>query len=160
MAEAVAVLGLVSSILQIAEFSCKVARQFKELQSSQSGAPKCFQDVQMQLDLVAVTLRGVAEQIENDSFEAGNQALRGMVESCRSDIEKLSDIIRAASSGGGAFGVKIVKAMSIIRRKGDVEGLKDSLQSKIALLEFYQVTRSSRGTRQTPARGKVLTYTL
>jgi hypothetical protein len=59
MAEALAVVGIVSSIIQVVEFSAKVADRLNDFASSVGEIPKAFRHIQTELPLIIDSLRRI-----------------------------------------------------------------------------------------------------
>jgi N-terminal domain on NACHT_NTPase and P-loop NTPases len=148
MAEAITVLGLVSSIIQIVDFSFKVARGLKSLQSGQSEAAQSLQNVRVQLDLLVVAFENIAERNKNARFRGDNpkKIVWDAVEGCRSNIRQLNDILKRMPSEKDGMGDKIRKMVYIVSQGRRVEKVKNSLWENVKSLEICVATRSSTGT--------------
>ena len=59
MAEALAIVSLISSIVQFVDFSSKIVHRLNEFHSSLDEVPKSFRDVKIELPLLVDTLGSV-----------------------------------------------------------------------------------------------------
>ena len=57
MAEALAIVGLVSAIAQFVDFGLKIVERLQDFHSSVNEVPKAFRDVRVELPLLLDTLK-------------------------------------------------------------------------------------------------------
>jgi hypothetical protein len=81
MAEAVAVLGLVSAIVQLVDFSSKVIHRLHEFTSATTDVPDSFQSIKVQLPLFVTTLQRV--QAQADAGHISDVAAQVALRMCR-----------------------------------------------------------------------------
>jgi hypothetical protein len=94
MAEALAIVGLVSTIVQLVDFGSKIVRRLRDFHSSVNAAPKMFQDIKVVLPLLLNTLKRTQAQAESGAYSRETQeALFPVVEGCRSQVELLDNIL-------------------------------------------------------------------
>jgi hypothetical protein len=94
MAEALAIIGLVSSIAQFVDFSLKIVHRLKEFHSSLDEVPTAFLDVAVDLPLLVDTLERTKKQTEEGCFSNNTQeAIRSVVEGCQSQVGRLNNIL-------------------------------------------------------------------
>ena len=92
MAEALALVGLVSAIVQFIEFGTEIASRLHEFHVS--DVPKTFRDIKTELPLLLDTLQRTKEQAEAGLVsKSTQQALLPVVEGCRSQVELLNDTL-------------------------------------------------------------------
>jgi hypothetical protein len=63
MAEALAIVGLVSSIVQFVDFSSKLVERLNEFLSNLEEVPKTFKDIKTELPLLINTLKRTEDQV-------------------------------------------------------------------------------------------------
>src|ERR1700733_11605573 len=94
MAEALAIVGLVSSIAQFVDFSSRIVDRLNEFHSSLDEVPKCFRDLKTELPLLSETLRRTKTQAEDNCYSKFTQeAILGVVKGCQSQVELLDDLL-------------------------------------------------------------------
>jgi uncharacterized coiled-coil protein SlyX len=94
MAEALALVGLVSSIIQFVDFGTKVIHRLNEFQCTVTEVPKSFRDVKNQLPLLIDTLKRTQNQADAGYVsEETAKALKPVVEGCSSQVQLLSSIL-------------------------------------------------------------------
>lgn len=106
MAEALAVIGLVSAIVQFVDFGSKIVERLQDFHSSLNEVPKAFCDVKVELPQLIDTLKRTQIQAESRALSRQtHKALLPVVEVCRSQVELLTQIARntACIKGPGAW---------------------------------------------------------
>jgi hypothetical protein len=94
MAEALAIAGLVSVIVQFIDFGSKIIERLDEFKSNVKNVPKSFQDIKAEIPLLLRTLKRTKEDAEAQCYgEDTLQALLLVVEGCRSQVELLNDTL-------------------------------------------------------------------
>ncbi|MCJ1390022.1 hypothetical protein MMC18_002880 [Xylographa bjoerkii] len=152
MAEALAIIGLVSAIVQFVDFSAKVIIRLHEFKEKAGELPKVFQDVVNRLPLLTHILESIRTQIDTDEIsEKTQQALLPVIKDCYQQIELLNNVlIRVAPSAGDSSWGRGKKAISSLHEDGKVQQIVAALGEDIQLLTLHQVTTStkkaSRGT--------------
>ena len=148
MAEALAAVGLVASVIQIVHFSQRFLRRLKEYQDKTNKLPATFQAVQIQLPLIVNCLKVIearAEQriLPNESFHL----IPPILEACRKEIEKLDEIFsRLSLPSNTPLLSKGSRAIQIFRFNDDVQRSADILKDHIQILMCYQINTASVGT--------------
>jgi hypothetical protein len=94
MAEALVIVGLVSSIVQFVDYSSKVVERLGEFQSNLDEVPKTFKDIKTELPLLINTLKRTEDQVRaGDVSQDTQDALFLVVEGCRDQLKILDDIL-------------------------------------------------------------------
>ena len=94
MAEALAAIGLVGSIVQFISLGSKVAARLNEFQKSINDVPKVFGDIKIELPLLLDTLRKTKEQAESGSITLATQkAVLPVVGGCIRQVELLDEVL-------------------------------------------------------------------
>src|SRR5208282_6588467 len=87
MAEALGIISLVSSIVQIVDFGSKIVHRLNEFNSSLNEVPTSFRDVKIELPLLVDTLKRTKKQTEEGCFSENTQeAIQSVVEGCRLQV--------------------------------------------------------------------------
>jgi hypothetical protein len=145
MAEALAVVGVVSSIIQLADFSSKILHRLDEFQSSRGEIPKIYRHIKSELPI----LREILEQTK-EAIDAGlirdetKRALLPAVEGCREQIASMDAFItKALPASEDSKWKKVGKAMLSVRQDAKVESITKAVRSYIGTLTFYYAAASS-----------------
>src|SRR5437868_8404505 len=94
MAEALAVVGVVASIVQLVDFGAKVMHRLNDFQSTGRGIPKAFEHVKAELPILLKTLDQTKQAAEKGSIEEeAKKAVLLVVEGCQTQITTLDDLI-------------------------------------------------------------------
>ena len=152
MAEALAIVGLVSSIVQFVDFSSKIVDRLNEFQSSLDVVPKCFRDLKTELPLLSETLRRTKTQAEDNCFSKFTQeAILGVVKGCQSQVELLDDLLeKTLPKTGDSSWRRGKKALLSVTQEKKVQQITTTLGNYIRTLTYHQATSSSTGTHLTP----------
>src|SRR5258707_1192430 len=103
MAEALAVIGIVSSIIQIVEFSATVVERLNDFTSSIGEVPRAFRHIQTELPLIIDGLRRIQNQAQSGSVEkATTDAVRPVLKDCQREITRLQNILDKTVPSVGA----------------------------------------------------------
>ena len=143
MAEAAAVVGLVSSIASLIDLGAKVVSRLHEFASKSSDVPESFRSLSVRLPLLTDTLKQIAARAENvHSPGHVTQALQAVVDSTSTQV-----------SIGQAYLAKIlplkdatminraVKALKSLAKEDKVCQAVDTIQKNIGFLMLYQTTQ-------------------
>lgn len=94
MAEALAVVGVVASIVQLVDFGSRVLLRLNEFQSSVGEIPKTFQHIKAELPVLLDTLEQTKTAIQNGSVrDETKKALLPAIDGCRTQIGLLNIVI-------------------------------------------------------------------
>ena len=94
MAEAIAVIGVAASIIQLVDFSAKVLDRLNDFQSTLKEVPESFRHIKAELPLLSDTLQQTKEAIDAGSVkEETKEALLPAVEGCKEQIIALDALI-------------------------------------------------------------------
>jgi len=146
MAEALAIIGLVSAIVQFVDFGSKVVNRLNEFQVSIDDVPETYRDIQAELPLLLVTLNRTKGQAEDGYVSKVTQeTLRRVVDGCRSQVELLNDtLVKTLPGVGDSSWRRGVKAFSSVRQEKKVQQITTRLRNYISTLTFYQTTGLSK----------------
>src|SRR5437588_1108749 len=94
MAEALAIVGLVSAIVQFVDFGGKVMERLNEFNSDLHEVPKTFQAFKVQLPLLINTLHRTQQQASTGHVsEEAATALKPLIDACSVEIKILQNIL-------------------------------------------------------------------
>jgi hypothetical protein len=155
MAETLAVIGLVSAIVQFVEFSTKIIERLNEFQSSIDEAPQTFRDLKVQLPLLRETLKKTKTHAEAGIIDTDTQnAVLDVIKACQSQVELLDNIlVKTLPLTGDSRFRRGVKAFSSVGQEKDVQKIVDRIQQYQISLIHYQTTPVAQAL---PTRSKPL----
>ena len=110
MAEALAVVAVVASIVQLVDFSNRVVRRLDEFHSVAGEIPKSFRQVKTELTLLGTTLQQIKEAIDADLVtDRSKTALLPVVAGCQEQVAQLDAILaktlhKSPTTGGKEAG--------------------------------------------------------
>jgi hypothetical protein len=145
MAEALAVLGLVSAIVQFVDFGSKIINRLDEFQSSIDEVPKTFRDIKNQLPLLIDTLKRTQNQAAAGCVsEQTAKALNPVIEGCSSQVQLLSRILdKSLPANNASNWQKRLYAIRSLAHENDILQITSKLKNYIQLLTFHQATCNS-----------------
>jgi hypothetical protein len=145
MAEALAVVGVVASIVQLIDFGSKVLLRLNEFQSNARETPKTFQHVKAELPVLLDTLEQTKTAIETGSVrDETKKALLPAIDGCRTQIETLDILImKVLPLAGDSWRERSRKVISSLRQDANVRKIRSDLQGYIQTLTYYHAAASS-----------------
>ena len=149
MAEALAVVGIVSSIIQVVEFSAKVAERLNDFASSVSEVPRAFRHIQTELPLIIDSLRRIQKQAESGAVEATTtNAVWPVLKDCQREIARLQNILdKTIPSVGDSSWGRRKKAFLSLGKDKEVEEIADSLSRYVQVLTLHQTVRTGESSK-------------
>jgi hypothetical protein len=145
MAEALAVVGVVASIVQLVDFGAKVLHRLNDFQSSREEIPKVFQHVKAELPILLETLDQTKVAVENGSIkEETKKAILLVIEGCQMQITVLDNLISTAlPQQGDSWRTKTGKAILSLRQDSKVNKITTTLRTHIQSLTNYRIAALS-----------------
>ena len=145
MAEALAVVGVVSSIVGLVDFGSKVLHRLNDFQSSRGEIPETFKHVKAELPILLETLYQTKVAVEKGSIkEETKKALLLVVDGCQTQITLLDNLIaRSLPREEDSWRKKAGKAFFSLRQDAKVSKITTILRTHIQSLTNYRVTASS-----------------
>ena len=139
MAEALAVVGIVASIVQLVDFSSKVLSRLNEFQSNS------FRNVKVELPLLLDTLKHVNKDISASLIaDEIQKSLLPVIEACQTQIESLDAVlVKTLPAPGDSRTQRTRKAISSLSQEAKVEKIGSALRSHLLTLTFYYSVASS-----------------
>src|SRR6266498_4196147 len=140
MAEAVAVIGLVSAIGQLVDSGTKIIKSLNEFQSDIDKVTKTFRDIKTQLPLLLNTLQRTKAQAEaGDIDEDTQKSILSVVEGCRSQVQSLDDtLVKTLPAKGDSKWRRGVKVFRSVSQEKDVQQIVERLQTYVSTLTYHQ----------------------
>ncbi|TAQ88907.1 hypothetical protein B7494_g2749 [Chlorociboria aeruginascens] len=133
MAEALALIGLVSAVVNFADVGTRVAERLRDFRKSGQQLPGQLSDVSAQLDLlidIANQVRG--ETVLKQLSERRRTALLQTINGCTRRTQELATMIeKIAISEGDSRATRVVKAFRAI-------GQESKIQAVVRVLETYK----------------------
>ena len=154
MAEALAVVGIVSSIIQVVEFSTRVAERLNDFASTVGEVPRAFRHIQTELPLIIDSLRRIKNQAESGSVEsATTTAVWPVLKDCQREITRLQNILdKTVPSVGDSSWERRKKAFLSLGKDKEVEEIADSLSRYVRVLTLHQALEGSKPDSQVPPK--------
>jgi len=145
MAEALAVVGIVASIVQLVEFSSKILSRLDEFRSTVEEVPKPFRHIKVELPLLQDALRHIKEAIDAGSVEDGTKrALLPAIQGCREQVAELDALLAKTLPGpSDSWSSRSRKAIVSLNQDHKVESISKILRGYIGTLTFYYTVASS-----------------
>jgi hypothetical protein len=155
MAEALAIVSVVASIVQLVDFSTKVVSRLDEFYSITKEVPKSFRHVKTELPLLANMLAQLKGAIDTSSVADGStKALVPVIAGCNEQVKQLDDLLnKMLPETNDGLRMKGKKAVMSLHYDAKVESITKILRSYVGILTFYYAAASS--TLQ-PLTGRVL----
>ena len=142
MAEALALVGLASSIVQFVAFSATVIDRLRDFQQRVGEVPKAFQAITIELPLL---LKALEQTNKQPTAINGSQELKpilnNIVQDCHAQIELLNEILDKTLPDPSDDSLRRGrKAFRSLRQEGKVKQIKKTLSKHIQLLTYYHTS--------------------
>jgi hypothetical protein len=139
MAEPLAVVGVVASIVQLVDFGSRVLRRLDEFQSSLGEIPESFRHIKAELPVLLDTLQQTKEAIYAGSVrDKTTKALLPAILGCKEQIESLDNILtKMLPATTDSRLRRSTKAIWSLHQDAKVERITKILRSYIGTLTFY-----------------------
>jgi hypothetical protein len=145
MAETLAIIGLVSAIVQFVNFGGTVIKRLNEFNSGIHELPKTFQEIKVQLPLLIDTLNRTQRQATAGRVsDATAVALKPLIDACLNEIKVLQIVLdkTVPPLKSSSWQRRLLTLKSLAHDK-DINRSITKLESHIRLLTFYQSTSNS-----------------
>ena len=142
MAEAVATVGLVASVIQISSFTKDVLDRYKALRSMTGTLPEVYRSVGFDLPVVLKAVARIKDQVSNNSLSQDDEVvIQDLIEACCANVHDLKEILtKVLPSSSASKWDKAALAVRSMRYEGDVRRAMASLDGHVQKLMFYQVS--------------------
>jgi hypothetical protein len=158
MAEALATVSVVASIVQLVDFSIKVVRRIEEFRSDAGEIPEVFRHINTEIPLMTATLEQIQKALSMGSIGDGTKnALLSVIGGCHEQVTQLDTILaKTLPDFDDNWRKRSKKALISLSKDADVKSITKILHNYIRILTFYCAAASS--TLQ-PITGKCITAT-
>jgi hypothetical protein len=145
MAEALAIVSVVASIVQLVDFSTRVVTRLDEFYSVAKEIPKSFRHVKTELPLLATTLSQLQEAINTTSVADGSKkALVPVIAGCKEQVAQLDAILtKTLPELTDSWRKRGKKALVSLHHDAKVDSITKILRNYIGILTFYYTAASS-----------------
>ena len=141
MAETIAILGLISSIVSLVEIGSRVARRLKEFKEEADELSGTLQSIKVRLPLIIDVVQRIQRQVQDEMVgEATAQALMPVVEACKkTGLPRLrQSSLRSCPPKAPHLGERHVMAVMIFSYDKDIEQISTSLEAHVCILTYHQ----------------------
>ena len=145
MGEAFAVVAIVSSIVQLVDFSSNVVERIYEFQKRAQEVPKAFRGISRVLPALSNGFLKAKEQLDNDRIpEDTRKALAPLIDRCLEQVKALDAIVlKVLPSADDSTLARSKKALRSFKKENEVKAieraLRDDFQATAQLLVFCSV---------------------
>ncbi|KIW09712.1 hypothetical protein PV08_12055 [Exophiala spinifera] len=142
MAEAVAIIGLVSSIASLFELSVGIVSRLHDFTSKTSEVPESFRSLTIRLPLLTETLQRIQTQanshrLPDDVTKALTAVVRNTSEQLLAIQTRLSKILPSDSASRLERALKALKSLA---REDEIQQALEKIEKNISVLVLYQTT--------------------
>lgn len=140
-AEAMAILGVISSIISIVDG----IKQVYDAATNAQGLPKAFREVAGRLPIVTNILAVAKQHVDNGSLDEGScQGVKEIIVACQKKAQKLDELFKKAIPEDGASDLKqYYKAVKACGKGNEVENLMKGMLEDIQLLACEHSMRTA-----------------
>lgn len=145
MAEALATVSVVSSIVQLVDFSTRVVCRLEDFHSSAGEIPKSFRHIKTELPLLQTTFQQIKETIDAGPVADGaSKALLPVIAGCQEQIAQLDAILaKVLPEINDSWRKRGKKVILSLHQDSKVESITNILRNYIGILTFYYAAVSS-----------------
>ena len=131
-AEAIVILGILSSVIQIVDGTKKVY----DAASNTNGLPEAFREVATRLPIVRDILDSAKKHIEDRGTNEGSyEAVKNVVEDCQARAQKLEKIFQEViPADGRSRAGRYISAVKTVGKGNQVETLMEGILKDLKLL--------------------------
>lgn len=143
MAEALAVIGITASIIQLVDFGSRLLGRLDTYQTQIGGIPEAFRHIKAELPVLLDALRQTQSAIDSGVQNDTKNALIPAIEGCKAQITLLDEIIVKALPGPSDSRIRRGgKAIQSLRYDSRVEKITSVIRGYIQTLTFHAATVS------------------
>lgn len=141
MAEAIAAIGLVHTIIDLAEFGRKVVKRLNEFKNNVQDLPEAFQHIGNQLPILMRIANSLEERAKNGDFAPDAQKdLEQVVQALKKELLDLDALLaKILPSARASTWEKGVKAVKSIKAQKSVDSYSTVIQTYVQTLSNFQV---------------------
>jgi hypothetical protein len=145
MAEALAVVSVVATIVQLVDFTAKLLSRLNEYHTQAGEIPTSLRHIKAELAALEDALQHTKRAIVAGTLGAtAGTALRPTLEGCEGQVQALDDLCaRILPATDDSWRKKTQRAILSIKQESKVENVTKTLRGYIATLTFYHVAAFS-----------------
>jgi hypothetical protein len=145
MAEALVVVSVVASIVQLVDFSSRVVHRLEEFHSNTGEVLKSFRHIEAELPLLNTTLQRIKEAIDAGSVADGTKkALLPVIAGCQDQVAQLdTTLAKTLPETDDGWRKRSKKVIMSLNQDAKVESITKILGNYIGILTFYYAAASS-----------------
>ena len=142
MAEAIAVVGLVSAIVQFIDFGRIVLNRLNEFNHDTKDVPRTFSDIKTRLPLLIDTLGRIKKQADSGYLsKATADSLRPLVDGCLEQATQLNDVLdRILPAKETTNWQRRIQVLKSLAHDKPIQQINSTLDGFIQSLTFHQTT--------------------
>jgi hypothetical protein len=146
MAEALAVVGVVTNIVQLVEFGTKVLGRINDFHNKLDNVPEALRHIKAQLPLLLYSLKATQHSIGTGVVNTETEeALLPVINECRAQIETLDKLVdRLLPDTGDSRWKKSKKALLSLHEDASINRITSALQGLVATLTLYHTAEPAR----------------
>jgi hypothetical protein len=145
MAEALAAVGAVASIVQLIDFGARVLSRLNDFQSTTRKIPEAYRQVKSELPLLIHTLNNTKTAIDAGAIpDETTKALGPVLEDCLNQIKSFDSLIeKVLPLPSDSWSEKSRKAFSSLRLDSKINKIRMDLRVSIQNLTYHHAASSS-----------------
>jgi hypothetical protein len=145
MAEVITVVAVVSSIVQLVDFTSKVVARLNDIQLGTKDIPKSLQHLKTELPILFYTLQQLHDAIKADRFPPKcASALQPAIDGCNQSVQEIESILsKTLPEQSDGRTKNSIKSVGSVWHEGKIERITATLRGCIATLTFYFAASSS-----------------
>jgi hypothetical protein len=141
MAEALAIIGITASIVQLVDFGSRLLGRLETYQSQVGGVPETFRHIKAELPVLLDALRQTQSAINSGVQDETKNALVPAIEGCTTQITLLDDIIvKSLPSPSDSRIKRGGKAIRSLQYDARVEKITLVIRGYVQTLTFHAAT--------------------
>ncbi|KAF2445200.1 hypothetical protein P171DRAFT_291512 [Karstenula rhodostoma CBS 690.94] len=143
MAEALAIIGITASVLQLVDFGSRLLKRLETYQTQVGEIPEAFRHIKAELPVLLDALRQTQSAIDSGVQDDTKHAFIPAIEGCKAQITLLDDIIvKALPSPSDSRIKRGGKSIQSFRYDARVEKIISVIRGYIQTLTFHATTVS------------------
>ena len=141
------VVGTISTIIQIIDFTCRVVSRVNQFQSNANGIPKVFKQFSQEIPLLRETFRQIKDIIDHNNLpDETTLSLLPLLAGCEEKLQRLNDIFkRLLPLEDDSWSEKARKSIISLQKDSKTQRLMASIREYVGTLTFhFAVSKGSR----------------
>lgn len=143
MTEAVAIIGLVASIVTLVDLSAKVVSRLHDFTSKSSEVPESFRSLSTRLPLLTATLQQIQSQVEGGRFpDNTTNALKAVVDDTSKQVSDIQiSLSKVLPSDDASKLERALKALKSLAEEDKIQRALEKIYGNNDILVLHQTTR-------------------